>query len=69
MSSQELDDFIKNAPQYDTHDNKHLENIHKFLGMILIFRQEHNVEKFTFQKTREALNKILPTPTLQTFWK
>ena len=69
VSSQELDDFIKYAPKHDGHDNKHLENIHKFLGMILIFRQEHNVEKFTFQKTREALNKILPTQTLQSFWK
>ena len=42
VSSQELDHFIKNAPSHDAKDDQHLENIHKFLGMIMIFRQESN---------------------------
>ena len=71
MSSQEIDDFIKNAKDYiaEGKHQKHLQQIHHFCGMILIFKQESNVNKFTNSKTRAALNRMLPSATLQVFWR
>ena len=42
---------------------------HNFFALILVFKQENSVSKFTFYKTKVVINKILPDDQIKTFWK